>query len=140
MDSKLNSDAHGVFHAGACSACGFDGDFYWSRIEPMGYVCPKCGNTGTDNAKANRMVETFTTLPLCVSCRHFHRHSKIVRGPYWSDNHLMVESVDGDCKRKAPTRHWLTGRAVWPQTRCSDSCSEFESKYGSSPQFVGDFG
>lgn len=112
-----------------CSACGYDGDFYWSRVEPMCYVCPQCGNSGTENAKAKVLAETFTNPPLCVGCRHFHRHRKIVRGPYWGEDCMVVETVEGDCKHRSPSRHWITGKAVWPQTTCSDSCSEFASKY-----------
>jgi hypothetical protein len=61
----------------------------------------------------------------CVECAHFHRHREIVRGPYWSDELMEVDSIGGDCRCEAPRAHWLTGKSVWPFVTTGHSCSRY---------------
>ena len=52
-------------------------------------------------------------------------YREIVRGPYWSDDLVEVDSIGGDCRCEAPKAHWLTNKAVWPFVTTGHSCSRY---------------
>lgn len=64
---------------------------------------------------------------VCIRCRHFVIHKKVVTESRWKDDFKEIDSHGGDCRANPPVPGFFTDRARWPFVLTGESCSHFKA-------------